>query len=71
VLLSRRWGQPEWAAALGMTGLWFILGRGEPFLVATMLLLYLLANDQLVKPGLSNAVEDARSRAERRQQVAA
>jgi len=71
VLLSRRWGQPEWAAALGTTGLWFILGRGEPFLAASLLLLYLLAKDQIVRREIEDTVEDARAHGEPRQQVAA
>jgi hypothetical protein len=71
VLLSRRWGQPEWAAAIGMTGLWFILGRGEPFLAASLLLLYLLAKDFMAHRKLSQAVEHARTLGERREKVAA
>ncbi len=71
VLLSRRWEALEWVAALGMTGLWFVLGRGEPVLAASLVLLFLLAKDQLVRQQLTHTVEEARSLNTRRQRVAA
>ena len=71
VLMSRPWGRPEWAAAIGITGLWFILARGEPFLAASLVLLYLLAKDQLLTRDLSHAVDGARRQSDQRRQVAA
>ena len=71
VLLSRRWQAPEWIAALGMTGLWFALGLGEPFFAASLVLLYLLARDQLVRSETTNTADQARTQAAERQQVAA
>jgi hypothetical protein len=71
VLLSRRWQAPEWIAALGMTGLWFALGLGEPFFAASLVLLYLLAKDQLVRSETTHTVDQARTQAAERQQVAA
>ena len=47
VLLSRRWRGPEWAVALGMTGIWFVFRVGEPVFAATLLLLILLGTDEL------------------------
>ena len=71
VLLSRRWETLEYVAALGMTGLWFAFGRGEPFLAATLVLLYLLAKDQLVRRKLTRSVDDALAQSARSQHLAA
>lgn len=61
VLLSRRWEALEWAVALSMTGLWFIVGRGEPFLGASLALLYLLARDLAAKRDFTRNLEAVRS----------
>ena len=61
VLLSRRWGVGEWAAATGLSAIWFVLGRGEVFLAASCLLLLLLLRDQLAGRDLGRRVEDMRA----------
>ena len=71
VLLTRRWEALEWCAAAGMTGVWFVIGRGEPFLAASFVLLYLLIKDQLVQRDLTLSVDEARTRSARRQSIAA
>jgi hypothetical protein len=71
VLLSRRWDLLEWVAAFGMTGLWFALGRGEPVLLASLVLLYLMVKDDLVRRELSRAVTDAHAFKTHRSQIAA
>ena len=71
VLMSRRWHALEWAAAISLTGLWFILERGEPFLAASLILLCLLTKDLLVRRRLSLAVMAAREQRAPGAQVAA
>jgi len=71
VLLTRRWEVLEWAAAAGMTGLWFALGRGEPVMAAWFVLLYLLVKDQAVHRELSRRVEEARTLSATRDSAAA
>jgi hypothetical protein len=57
VLLSRRWQGLEWAVALGLAGAWLAVGLGEPFLGATLLLLFLLARDEYVRRQVTRGVE--------------
>lgn len=71
VLLSRRWQALEWTAALGMTGLWFVMARGEVFLAASLIILLLLGKDLLVRRELSRTVQEARSLSAHREQLAA
>jgi hypothetical protein len=71
VLLSRRWAPLEWVAATGMTGLWFVLGRGDVALAASLVLLYLLVKDQLVRRQLGRSVTEALALNARRERTAA
>jgi hypothetical protein len=71
VLLSRRWDALEWTAAVGTSGLWFAFGRGEPVLAASLVLLYLLVRDQLVRRRLTRAIGEAHTLSARRDRAVA
>ena len=71
VLLARTWQTREWVVAIGMTGIWFVLGIGEIYFLATGLLMFLLAKDQLVSKELSQSVDAARVTMSHRPRIAA
>ena len=70
VLLSRRWQALEWVVAIGLTGASLAIGLGEPFLLATLVLLFLLARDEYVRQQLTRTVEAARGANASQAQVA-
>jgi hypothetical protein len=57
VLLSRRWRALEWVVAIGLAGVWLAAGLGEPFLIATLLLLFLLAREEYAHRRVTQTVE--------------